>query len=158
MNESPSTLVLRHQRENLKKCSLRGLEKRSDFCFLRYPFDPLPDLSNYVLLAIDGEPLTDADAPYGLFLLDATWRYAIKMRAFVEKSAGVPIKVRSIPGSFSTAYPRYQTECSDPEAGLASIEALYIAYKITGRDPSQLLDQYHWKEQFIQKNGLSAVL
>lgn len=148
------TLILRHHRENLKKCSLRGLEKRPDFCFLRYPSSQLPDLSNYVLLAIDGEPLSAEDSAYGFFLLDATWRYAIKMHAFVEKTVAQPIKTRSIPGNFRTAYPRYQTECSDPDAGLASIEALYVAYKITGRDPTGLLDAYHWKEAFLQKNYL----
>lgn len=150
----PPTLVLRHHRENLKKCSLRGLEGRSDFSFLKYPSAQIPDLSNYVLLAIDGEPLSAEDSGFGLFLLDATWRYTIKMRAFVEKTAGQSIKTRSIPGNFRTAYPRYQTECSDPEAGLASIEALYVAYKMTGRDPSGLLDNYHWKNEFFEKNGL----
>lgn len=154
---TPPTLVLRHHRENLKKCSLRGLEERSDFCFLKYPSNQIPDLSNYVLLAIDGEPLCADDSAYGLFLLDATWRYTIKMRAFVEKAAGQSIKTRRIPGEFRTAYPRYQTECSDPDAGLASIEALYVAYKITGRDPSGLLDNYHWKEAFLEKNGINIV-
>lgn len=150
----PPTLILRHHRENLKKCSLRGLEGRSDFYFLKYPSSHLPDLSNYILLAIDGEPLSINDSASGLFLLDATWRYTIKMRAFVEKTVGQPIKTRSIPGEFRTAYPRYQTECSDPDAGLASIEALYVAYKVTGRDPSGLLENYHWKEAFLEKNCL----
>lgn len=153
MLELPPTLVLRHNRENLKKCSLRGLEARADFCFLKYPFSPLPDLSNYVLLAIDGEPLSAEDAGFGLFLLDATWRYTIKMRAFVERS-GQSFRTRSIPGNFRTAYPRYQTECADPEAGLASIEALYVAYRLTGRDPSGLFNNYHWKNDFLEKNGL----
>jgi pre-rRNA-processing protein TSR3 len=152
MNSSPPTLILRHQRENLKKCSLRGLEKRPDFMFLTYPRSDLPELSNYVLLAIDGEPLTSKDACHGLFLLDATWRYADKMRAFVEKTQIPMVKIRSIPSGFRTAYPRCQFDCPDPEAGLASIEALYIAYWATGRDPTRLLDNYHWKEEFLAKN------
>lgn len=153
MLSQPPTLILRHQRENLKKCTLRGLESRPDFCFLTYPASCLPDLSDYVLLAIDGEPLSQKDACQGLFLLDATWRYALKMRAFVEKNANCPLKIRSIPPGFLTAYPRYQTECPDPEAGLASIEALYVAYWLTGRDPAGLLDGYYWKEPFLQKNA-----
>lgn len=150
----PPTVVLRHHRENLKKCSLRGLEKRSDFCFIKYPARQLPDLSNYVLLAIDGEPLTHEDSAHGILLLDATWRYAIKMRAFVEKAVNYPIQTRSIPGNFRTAYPRYQTECADPDAGLASIEALFVAYKVLGRDPEELLMNYYWKEAFLEKNCL----
>lgn len=152
MELSPPTLILRHQRENLKKCTLAGLESRSDFCFLTYPKSSLPDLSNYVLLAIDGEPLSQEDSGFGLFLLDATWRYALKMRAFVEKNSGQPVKTRSIPPGFLTAYPRYQTECPDPAAGLASIEALYVAFRLTGRDPSGLLDNYHWKQKFFELN------
>ena len=146
------TLILRHQRENLKKCSLRGLEKRSDFHFLTYPTATLPDLSNYVLLAMDGPSLTQLDANQGLFLLDATWRYAIKMRAFVEKAQGQNLQIRSIPSDFRTAYPRCQFDCPDPETGLASIEALYIAFMVTGRDPAGLLDHYHWKNEFLNKN------
>lgn len=154
MTSSLPTLILRHHRENLKKCSLRGLEPREDFTFLTYPKSCLPDLSHYLLLAIDGEPLSEKDGEHGLFLLDATWRYAIKMRAFVEKMCGSEIKTRSIPPGYRTAYPRYQTECADPEAGLASIEALYVAFLVTGRDPAGLLDNYHWKEDFLSKNGL----
>lgn len=147
------TLILRHQRENLKKCSLQGLEGNSEFHFLTYPRNNLPDLSNYILLALDGEPLSSNDSSYSLFLLDATWRYAFKMRAFVEKMAGTKLRTRSIPSGFQTAYPRSQRDCPDPEAGLASIEALYIAFTLTGRNPKALLDHYHWKESFLTKNN-----
>lgn len=149
------TLILRHQRENLKKCSLRGLEKLSGFQFLTYPTSSLPDLSGYVLLSLDGAPLSAKDDCYGLFLLDATWRYAVRMNAFVEKQCKKPVQKRSIPAGYKTAYPRCQHDCPDPEAGLASIEALYIAYQITGRDPAGLLDHYYWKDEFLAKNNLS---
>jgi pre-rRNA-processing protein TSR3 len=36
---------------------------------------------------------------------------------------------------------------------LASIEAIYIAYWILGRDVTGLLDNYHWKDLFLQKNN-----
>lgn len=144
------TYLMRHRRENLKKCSLRGLEGRSDCIFLKYPCANLPDLSSHVLLAIDAPPLSAADAKYGIFLLDATWRYAQKMLQFVEGQQKV-IK-RSIPRGFKTAYPRRQDDCPDPEEGLASIEALYLAYKITGRDVEGVLDNYHWRDTFLEKN------
>jgi pre-rRNA-processing protein TSR3 len=149
MQPFPTTFILRHRRENLKKCSLRGLETRGDCIFFTYPTSTLPDLSPYLLLAIDAPPLTRADSAKGLFLLDATWRYAANMLDFVEKSG--PVEKRSIP-AFRTAYPRRQDDCPNPEIGLASIEALYVAYKILGRDPAGLLDHYYWKDQFLEKN------
>lgn len=146
----PPTVVLRHHRENLKKCSLRGLETRPDFRFFSYPNAQLPDLTGYILLSLDAPPLNIEDASRGLFILDATWRYAEKMLKYAEKVPGlIP---RSIPSHFRTAYPRRQEDCSDPERGLASIEAIYIAYAILERDTSHLLDQYYWKDRFLEKN------
>lgn len=150
----PPTFVLRHKKENLKKCSLRGLEKRSDFQFFRYPMvddEELPK-SNYVILAIDGTPLSKEDSGKGLFLIDATWRYAKTMSSYVDSK--ISLEKRSIPGGFVTAYPRYQEDCPDPSAGLASIEALYIAYALLGRDASELFDGYYWKKNFLEKNTL----
>lgn len=148
--QSFPTYILRHRRENLKKCSLRGLEQRSDFQFFTYPTSDLPNLSNYIMLSMEGSPLTAADAQKGIFLLDATWRYAAKMAQFVEKQGEV--EKRSIPACYQTAYPRRQDDCPNPEAGLASVEALYIAFMILGKDTTGLLDHYHWKEEFLFKN------
>lgn len=149
MFDFPPTLILRHTRENLKKCSLRGLENRSDFIFLTYPSSPLPDLSAYCILTLGAPELSPEDAHRGLFLIDGTWRYAQVM------SKTIPIKgthiYRSLPAHFRTAYPRKQTDCPDPERGLASIEALYLAYSILGRPIDGLLDRYHWKEDFIKQ-------
>lgn len=152
MQPNPPTFILRHRKENLKKCSLRGLEIREDFKFFPYPRPILPDLTGYILLAIDAPPLTIADAGHGLFLLDATWRYAEKMLRDVGSLPG--IELRSIPQGYITAYPRRQGDCPDPERGLASIEALYIAFLILGRDPKGLLDNYHWRDSFLEKNHL----
>ena len=139
------TIILRHRRENLKKCSLRGLESREDMQFFTYPKDALPDLSQHLMLALDAPPLSPADNHLGLFLLDATWRYADVM----ARQVTLPPTKRSIPAYFRTAYPRCQNDCSDPERGLASVEALYIAYHLLGRDTTGLLDHYHWKEAFL---------
>lgn len=146
------TTILRHRKENLKKCSLRGLEQRADFRFYTYPIVELPDLSEYLILSIDAPPLTKEDQQLGIFLIDATWRYASKMAKvhFPQKKEAM----RSIPEGFQTAYPRTQEDCPDPAQGLASIEALYIAYCILGRDPTGLLDNYHWKDPFLQKNQI----
>lgn len=143
------TLILRHRKENLKKCSLRGLESRPDMRFFTYPRDPLPDLTDYILLTIDAPVLSEEDAHEGLFLVDGTWNYAsLMMRQLPE------MKKRSLPSRFVTAYPRKQTGCSDPEKGLASIEALYIAYHLTKRNLEGLLDNYYWASLFLNKNTL----
>lgn len=153
----PPTIIIRHVRENMKKCSLRGLEGRSDFQFFTYPAcaqgkETLPDLGGYLLLDVEGEPLTPRDASSGFILLDGTWRLADKMQKNTKELENLP--KRSIPGGFKTAYPRRQDDCPDPEAGLASIEALYIAYLVSGRPVDGLLDGYHWRDLFLQKNGL----
>jgi pre-rRNA-processing protein TSR3 len=146
------TIVLRHRLENLKKCSLKGLETRPDFIFYSYPKDDLSkvDLSNYILLALDAPPLTYADADQGIFILDATWRYSKKMLLSLPQNS--KFSMRSIPPQFRTAYPRRQQDCSHPDQGLASIEAIYIAYTIFRRKTDQLIDNYFWKDQFLEKN------
>jgi pre-rRNA-processing protein TSR3 len=150
------TLILRHRKENLKKCSLRGLEKREDFTFLRYPCVQWPNFDGYCLLTMNAPLLTAADKHLGLFLIDATWKYAEKMEACLPKEPN--LVYRSLPGHFRTAYPRYQTSCPDPERGLASIEALYLAFLITERKTDSLLDNYHWTKEFLMKNEWSQSL
>jgi pre-rRNA-processing protein TSR3 len=144
----PPTLILRHRRENLKKCSLRGLERRPDMTFLTYPVKELPDLKNYCVLAVDAPPLMEADTTLGLLLIDGTWRHAATMAKILPATV-IP---RSLPSHFKTSYPRRQPDCPDPERGLASVEALYLAYRILGRPTDGLLDHYYWKESFISTN------
>lgn len=155
MQLHPPTLIVRHRRENLQKCSLRGLEGREDLKFFAYPFQSNAlEVKRHVMLVMEGAPLlTSSDAEFGILLIDSTWRYlpkivrAIDERAFCEK--------RVLPFGHRTAYPRKQEECVDKERGLASIEALFIAYHILGRNVEGLLDNYHWKEDFLKKNNFN---
>lgn len=150
------TIILRHRKENLKKCSLRGLEKRSDMIFYTYPTQNLPSLNQYIMLSFDGPLLSKEDNIRGLFMIDGTWNYASKMyMSLPNKDA---ILHRSLPQNISTAYPRKQTGCLEPERGLASVEALYIAYLLLGRDPNGILDHYYWKEQFLSQEALKQLL
>lgn len=144
------TLILRHRKENLKKCSLRGLESRPDFHFVTYPCDLFPSLKGYCLLTIDAPILSQEDRDLSLFLIDGTWRYAQHIKQAIDRHSQC-IK-RQIPAHFRTAYPRYQTGCPLPLQGLASVEALYIAFYLTGRSCAGLLDNYFWKEQFLAIN------
>lgn len=152
MQTFPPTIVWRHRKENLKKCSLFGLESRADFCFFSYPHEKLPSLDGYILLAVDAPPLEMDDHIHGLLVLDGTWRYANKMLQSLYQPPVEGIIQRSIPGHYRTAYPRRQEDCFDPERGLSSIEAIFIAYHILGRNTEGLLERYHWRSQFFQKN------
>lgn len=143
------TIILRHRRENLKKCSLRGLETHESLKFYTYPKDPLPDYAGYILLKVGAPELTVADKDKGLFLIDGTWKLALVM----EKQIHFPFIERSLPPHYKTAYPRRQTDCPNPETGLATVEALYIAHRILERPYGDLLDFYHWKNAFLSSNG-----
>ena len=144
------TIIYRHPKENLKKCSLTGLETREELLFATYPKLPSFAFSQYLLLTIEAPILSEEDASLGLFLVDGTWKYAQK----IEKTLP-PMQKRTLPSHFLTAYPRKQTHCLDPLRGLASIEALYLAHLITKRPIKGLLDLYHWKTPFLEKNKLA---
>lgn len=149
------TFIVRHRKENLKKCSLRGLETREDIKFFSYPNDSFPFMEGAILLSLEGEELSETDAGKPLVLIDATWNYAKKMHDKIE-SLGPWVK-RTLPKHIKTAYPRVQTGCLDPERGLASLEALYAAYKILKRPLNGMLDNYYWKESFLLTNNFDII-
>ncbi len=142
------TLIWRHRKENLKKCTLTPLEGRAGFSFYTYPHNPLPSLQGYILLQIGAPPLTEQDKDFGLLLIDGTWRYA----KIMEKTLPI-LPARSLYG-FTTAYLRRQFDCPSPSCGLASIEAIFLAYHILKRKTDGLLDLYYRKEHFLTLNGL----
>lgn len=144
MNPIPTT-VIRHPKERISKCSLRFLHARPEMTFLRGKPGFRFDATGYTLLAVGAPPLSPADAGRPLLLLDSTWRWLPQLLACVH---GAPVH-RSIPGGLRTAYPRVSKVFEDPEAGLASIEALYVARKLLGDDDPTLLDGYHWKDRFL---------
>jgi pre-rRNA-processing protein TSR3 len=147
---APLTIIVRHPRERVQKCSVWPLRDRPDLRFFDYPAANLPDLAGYIRLAVDGPPLTATDAEAGLLLLDGSWRWTdVMTRVF----AGVP--PRSLAG-WKTAYPRVSKRYADPAEGLATVEALYLAYHILGRPTTGLLDHYHWADEFLRRNGLEA--
>ena len=146
------TVIVRHPKEKLSKCSLRGLEDRDDLRFLQFGKDPLPEMSGYVRLDLEGPLLSEADAGAGLLLLDGTWRLAGRMARALRPQIE-SVQTRSLPADLVTAYPRAQTLCPDPERGLASVEALYAAHRLMGRPTRGLLRHYHWAEMFLEENA-----
>jgi pre-rRNA-processing protein TSR3 len=117
--------------------------------FLTHPVRERPDLTGYVRLAAEGPELSPADAAAGVLLLDGSWRRA---EAMIRDFEDVP--PRSLHG-WRTAYPRVSKLGTDPDNGLASVEALFIAHHILGRKADGLLDHYRWAAEFLEINGLS---
>ena len=145
----PITIIVRHPKENPKKCSVLPLKGRPDLRFEHYPVKTPLTLEGYIRLAADGLALSGADRDAGMLLLDGSWRWAAAMtRAFAE------VPPRSLHG-YQTAYPRASKLGTDPANGLASIEALFLAYHILGRPTAGLLDHYRWAEEFLRLNGLT---
>ena len=145
----PPTVIVRHPKENPRKCSILPLRGRPDLVFLTYPVRHLPALDGYVRLAADGPALSAADAEKGILLLDGSWRWAGAMN---QTFLAVP--PRALHG-WQTAYPRTSKLGTDPDNGLASVEALYVAYHVLGRPTEGLLDHYRWAEEFLRVNGLT---
>jgi len=150
MNEGfPPTVIVRHSNENPRKCSILPLRGKPGIIILGYPVKDPPDLASYVRLAADAPELSPGDAASGLLLLDGSWRWAGAMtRAFEH------VTPRSLHG-YKTAYPRVSKQGTDPDNGLASVEALYVAYRVLGRSTDGLLDHYRWREEFLRLNNWS---
>lgn len=144
----PPTVFVIHPKENRKKCSLQPLRVRPEFRFWRYHPGELPpcSLEGYVRLGLNAPLLSAADAERGLLVLDGTWNLVAKMEA---DFAHLP--ARGLP-HWETAYPRVSKLYEDPLRQLATIEALFVAYHLMGRDTSTLLDGYRWANEFLARN------
>lgn len=150
MSEIHPTIIVRHPHENPRKCSVWPLRGRPGLVFVPYPLTKPIALEGYIRLAAEGPELSEADQDLGLLLLDGSWRWADKMTRDFEQ-----VTPRSLHG-FHTAYPRVSKQGTDPNNGLATVEALYIAHRILHRPTEGLLDHYRWKEEFLRLNQKGA--
>jgi pre-rRNA-processing protein TSR3 len=139
------TVIVVHPRERRAKCSVRPLRGRTDFSFCNFPRMPY-DLTGYVRLGLGGPVLDCSITDCGLLVLDGTWRHVEPMQ---RAHAAIPI--RSLP-PLQTAYPRTSKVRLDPDGGLATIEAIYAAYRLLGRNTTGLLNHYHWANEFVELN------
>ena len=142
-------VVIRHPKERISKCSLRTLHDRAGFTFHKATKTFRYDATGHVLLRVGAPPISEADAGHPLLLLDSTWRWLPQLEQCID---GEPIQ-RSIPAGVETAYPRVSRNYEDPDGGLASVEALYVALRCMGHDDPTLLDGYHWKDAFLAGLG-----
>lgn len=125
---------------------MQPLRVRADFLFWNHPHRGEQPLDNYVRLGFGGPVIGPEDSGKGLLVLDGTWRWAATMEADYTD-----LPVRSLP-EIQTAYPRVSKSYDDPAGGLATIEAIWAAYRLMGRETAGLLDEYHWKDEFLRLN------
>lgn len=147
MPPPPPILILVRRGEDPRQCSVRPLRGTPGIEWRPYPLRQYIDLSLHLLLAPEAPPLTPADARRPLLLLDASWRHAATMRRAVG-----PVETRSIPPGWQTAYPRRSKIHADPDAGLATVEALYAALCTLGHRDDTLLRFYPWRDAFVDLN------
>jgi pre-rRNA-processing protein TSR3 len=140
----PPAILVIHPREKRRKCSVEPLRGRPGFVFWTFPVRGPEPLDGYVRLGLGGPMLSESDAGAGLLILDGTWHLAGRMEG---DFAALP--VRSLP-PVKTAYPRASKLFDDPGEGLATIEALYVAHRLLGRETDGLLDGYRWKDEFLR--------
>jgi pre-rRNA-processing protein TSR3 len=62
------------------------------------------------------------------------------------------VPVRALP-PLKTAYPRTSKLFDDPGEGLATVEAVFAALHILGRDTAGVLDHYRWHADFLARNS-----
>ena len=145
------TIVVVHPKERRSKCTVAPVRGRDGFVFWKYPHRGPELTGDYVRLGFAGPVIGPDDVDRGLLILDGTWRLAAAME---RDYADVP--VRSLP-DLQTAYPRVSKTFADPHGGLATIEALYAAYALMGRDTDGIFDGYHWAKEFLEANRESLL-
>ena len=137
--------IIRHPKERRSKCSLTPLEGRKDLSYYKARDGWSFDVTGFTVLALGGQELSADDAGRPLLLLDSTWRLLPQLEACL-RGEGVR---RTLP-AVATAYPRVSKIAEDPYGGLASVEALYFAKLLLGERDDSLLNDYYWRETFIE--------
>lgn len=149
--------ILVDRKERPKKCSILPLAYRSDFRIVRFDRRyPIIPLTGSLLLHPDGVPLSRDDAYVAdrdeliLCAIDCNW---IRLKGVLDRVAGpLPPRVR-IPGGFQSTYRRRSGRDLDPEGGLATIEALFVASAFLGVWDETLLREYAMGPEFLRVNA-----
>lgn len=154
-------LIVQDFKENRRKCTLTPLEGSSGIEFLRLGHPARsPDgveLPSGILLDIQGPSLSSRDRTLAsgrtLILVDSTWARVPKVQARMRVAPGCKLHLRSLPSCFRTAYPRTSKLFEDPPAGLASVEAAFAATVLLGEPRFDLLADYRWAREFLERNS-----
>ncbi len=146
--------IIVDQGETPNKCTIMPLLYRTDFKILRGSM--AHTLRADILLHPEGEPLTSMTLAKGsvksLAAIDCIWR---RLGPILEAVDRPHPRLVSIPPGFVTAYPRTSRKDFDPEGGLATIEAIFIAAAFVGSWDLSLLQEYFFAEKFLAMNDLS---
>ncbi|MEN9835434.1 MAG: hypothetical protein RL011_1627 [Pseudomonadota bacterium] len=150
--------VLVDRSERINKCTILPLADHPDMEIVRYHRGrPIPALLGDMLLHPDGVSL-DALATEQrhevkvLSAIDCTWKRLDSVLRLVDQP--LPRLVR-IPPGFVTAYPRRNKQNRDPEVGLATIEAVFIAAAFLGHWDESLFGRYAFGQAFLDLNRLT---
>lgn len=144
--------VLVDRAETANKCTILPLADRRDFEILRFePNQRLKPLTGDLLLHPEGVPLDPAthSGLRKISAVDCTWK---KLTRFVKRIDGPLPALGRIPDGFVTAYPRRNKKDLDPDQGLATIEALFIASAFAGNWDESLFARYHFGHEFLARN------
>lgn len=141
--------------ETPNKCTIAPLAHRPDFHIFRVSKSlALGPFSSTVLLHPEGICMTQVGSSLGtvtgIASIDCIWR---RLPGLLNRLSGeIPTKVR-IPDGFVTAYPRKSSYDTDPDCGLATIEALFIASSLFGNWDVTLLSSYYFGRKFVELNA-----
>lgn len=150
--------ILVDRTERPKKCSILPLGYRSDFRIVRFDRRyPIASLTGSLLLHPDGVPLCKSTAerltrpgPVVLSAVDCNW---MRLGKVMGRIVGpLPPLVR-IPHGFQSLYRRRNKQNLDPESGLATIEALFVAAALLGLWDESLLREYAMAAEFLGVNA-----
>ena len=131
-----------------KECSIWNVQHRSDVSIYKKKDLDKIDLKNKIILQVGAEILSVKDCKKDLIIIDMSWREALKF----SKRIPAEIEKRSIEG-FKTAYPRTKSSTIRPDAGLRSVECMFVAKLImNGQTDETLLDGYYFKDEFLKIN------
>lgn len=142
--------------ETVNKCTIAPLASRPDFRLLHVKGpDPLGPLISPILLHHEGECITTLDPSLkggrvqGIATIDCVWN---RLDVLIRRIAGPLPKLVRIPNGFETAYPRRSAQNTDPEGGLATIEAIFVASALLGNWDVSLFSEYHFGRKFVELN------
>lgn len=128
---------------------MRHLEGRDGFTFETARDGFFFDAGGHLLLELGAPQISKAHAGLPILMLDSTWHLLPRVRGKVFGNF-IPV---SLPSNLRTAYPRASKLFEDPAEGLATVEALYAALRLTGVDDVSVLDNYPYKDAFLKLNA-----
>ncbi len=138
--------------ETANKCTILPLSYRADFHIDRRRLSHT--LSADILLHPNGLPLPQfimvQPRVQRLAAIDCIWR---RLDPILERLEHPHPHLVRIPEQFVTAYPRRSRKDFDPDGGLATIEALFIAAAFVGTWDLSLLREYFFAEKFLELNA-----